>query len=106
MKPLLFIALMVILIVPFRGSGQTGCNQLVWADEFEGTGAPDATRWNFETGGGGWGNNELQFYTDSRNNSYVSNGTLKIHARKNSGTWTSARMVTSGKASWKYGRFS
>ena len=105
MKPLLFIALMVILIVPFRGSGQTGCNQLVWADEFEGTGAPDATRWNFETGGGGWGNNELQFYTDSRNNSYVSNGTLKIHARKNSGTWTSARMVTSGKASWKYGRF-
>lgn len=105
MKPLLFIALVVTLLVPFRGSGQTGCNQLVWADEFDGSGAPDATRWNFETGGGGWGNNELQFYTDSRNNSYISNGTLKIHARKNNGTWTSARMVTSGKASWKYGRF-
>lgn len=99
------IVLIIFLSVPLQAKSQTGCSQLVWADEFNGEGAPDPARWNFETGGGGWGNNELQFYTDNRNNSYVSNGTLKIHARKNNGTWTSARMVTSGKASWKYGRF-
>jgi beta-glucanase (GH16 family) len=93
------------ILVFFRGSAQTGCSHLVWSDEFETAGAPDVTKWNFETGGGGWGNNELQYYTDSRNNSYVSNGTLKIDAKKSNGTWTSARMVTSGKASWKYGRF-
>ncbi|NLX29626.1 MAG: family 16 glycosylhydrolase [Bacteroidales bacterium] len=89
----------------FRAEAQDGCSQLIWADEFNVEGAPDPTRWNFETGGGGWGNNELQFYTDSRNNSYVSNGTLKIHARKSNNAWTSARMVTAGKASWQYGRF-
>ncbi len=94
------------VIGPVQLRAQSGnCARLVWADEFDNTGAPDAARWNFETGGGGWGNNELQIYTDNRNNSYVSNGTLKIHARKTDGTWTSARMVTSGKASWKYGRF-
>ena len=95
----------LLILVPAFSGAQEGCSQLVWADEFEGSGAPDPSRWNFETGGGGWGNNELQFYTDSRNNSYVSNGTLKIHARKSNNTWTSARMVTSGKASWKEGRF-
>lgn len=101
------IAAVITLLagIPSGGSAQTGCAQLVWGDEFNVDGAPDAARWNFETGGGGWGNNELQTYTDSRNNSYVSNGTLKIHARKNSNSWTSARMVTAGKATWKYGRF-
>lgn len=96
---------LLLLLAPVFSGAQEGCSQLVWADEFEGSGAPDPSRWNFETGGGGWGNNELQFYTDSRNNSYVSNGTLKIHARKSNNTWTSARMVTAGKAAWKEGRF-
>lgn len=104
---ILFLLGLSFVIGPVSASAQSGdCAHLVWSDEFETAGAPDPTRWNFETGGGGWGNNELQFYTNSRNNSYVSNGTLKIHALKSqSGTWTSARMVTSGKASWKYGRF-
>jgi beta-glucanase (GH16 family) len=95
------------VIGPMSASAQSSdCARLVWSDEFDTPGAPDPARWNFETGGGGWGNNELQFYTNSRDNSYISNGTLKIHARKSqNGTWTSARMVTSGKASWKYGRF-
>jgi beta-glucanase (GH16 family) len=82
------------------------CTYTVFADEFNYDGAPASLSWNFETGAGGWGNNELQNYTNSRENSYVSNGTLKIHAKKSStGVWTSARMVTAGKASWKYGRF-
>lgn len=84
---------------------QSDCWRLVWSDEFESDGAPDGKKWSYETGGGGWGNNEVQFYTATRNNSFVSNGTLKISARKSeSGTWTSARLVTRGKAAWKYGR--
>ena len=43
-------------------------------------------------------------YTNSTNNAYVQNGLLNVRAVKNNGTWTSARMVTAGKASWKYGR--
>ncbi|MGQ1889824.1 family 16 glycosylhydrolase [Thermophagus sp. OGC60D27] len=80
------------------------CSYLVFSDEFDYQGVPKSDYWNYETGGGGWGNNELQTYTNSLENSYVSNGTLKIHARKSpSGAWTSARLVTAGKASWKYG---
>lgn len=82
------------------------CTYRVFTDEFNYDGAPAASNWNFETGAGGWGNNELQNYTNSRENSYVSNGMLKIHAKKSStGVWTSARMVTAGKAAWRYGRF-
>lgn len=82
------------------------CTYQVFADEFNYDGAPLGANWNYETGAGGWGNNELQNYTNSRENSYVSNGTLKIHAKKSAtGVWSSARMVTSGKAAWKYGRF-
>jgi beta-glucanase (GH16 family) len=85
--------------------GAQDCNFLVWSDEFDVAGAPNGSKWNFETGGGGWGNNELQVYTNSRTNSYVQNGVLVIDAVKSNNTWTSARMVTAGKASWKYGRF-
>ncbi len=105
MRPMLLIILIIIAAIPFRGNSQSSYSRLVWADEFGEPGVPDSARWNFETGGGGWGNNELQHYTNSLSNAYVSNGTLKIHARKTNGTWTSARMVTSGKSSWKYGRF-
>ena len=37
---------------------------LVWADEFEVDGSPDLTKWTYDIGGGGWGNSELQYYTD------------------------------------------
>ncbi|MFW6043755.1 MAG: family 16 glycosylhydrolase, partial [Marinilabiliaceae bacterium] len=102
-----FLTLIVLLtIMPSFIFAQEECSYQVFSDEFDYEGQPDPDLWNYETGGGGWGNNELQTYTDSRDNSYVSNGTLKIHAKKSeSGEWTSARMVTSGKASWKYGRF-
>ena len=57
---------------------------LVWADEFDGTDAePNPDFWDYNTGGGGWGNGERQYYTKDRTNSYVSNGTLKIVACKN-----------------------
>lgn len=82
--------------------------QLVWSDEFGGN-SLDRSNWSVETGTGnwGWGNNEQQFYRDSTDNIEVSDGTLKIHALKQSyggKQYTSARMKTQGKQSFKYGR--
>ena len=51
---------------------------LVWSDEFDGNGAPDANKWGYDLGAGGWGNNELQNYTNRTDNAVVSNGSLKI----------------------------
>ena len=53
----------------------------LWTDEFNTDGAPDATKWGYDIGGNGWGNNELQYYTDGLNSS-VSRGILKIVAKK------------------------
>jgi beta-glucanase (GH16 family) len=80
---------------------------LVWSDEFDTPGAPDPSKWTYDTGGGGWGNNELEFYTSRSSNVYVSNGTLKIVANKESyqgSAYTSARMKTQGLYSFQYGR--
>lgn len=76
---------------------------LVWQDEFDSTINPDY--WTHELGASGWGNNELQNYTASSSNSYIANGSLVIEAKKeNNGTYTSARMITAGKKTFKYGR--
>jgi beta-glucanase (GH16 family) len=83
--------------------------QLVWSDEFEGS-SVDATKWSYDIGAGGWGNNELQYYTDRPTNVFVANGLLNIVARKevpqyNSSDYTSAKLKTQGKFSKTYGRF-
>ena len=81
---------------------------LVWSDEFDGNGLPDASKWSYDEGGGGWGNGELQYYTTSRaENASVANGVLSITARKEtyqSNAYTSARLVTRGKGDWLYGK--
>ncbi len=77
-----------------------------WQDDFSTAGAPDPAKWNFEVGGGGWGNNELQYYTSGQN-STVTGGNLVITAKKEtlSGReYTSSRMITKGKGDWLYGR--
>ena len=56
--------------------------KLIWTDEFNYTGSPDPAKWNYEVGGGGWGNNESQYYTNRDDNSYVSDGYLTITAKK------------------------
>jgi hypothetical protein len=78
---------------------------LVWSDEFEGPGIDTGT-WNHEIGAGGWGNNELQYYTSDPDNSYVADGKLVIVARKNhlGHDYTSARMTTRNKLFFTYGR--
>ena len=78
--------------------------QQVWADEFNGT-AVNTSDWVFETGGGGWGNNEKQYYQAS--NATVANGELQITARKQSVggmPYTSARMKTQGLKQFAFGR--
>lgn len=79
---------------------------LVWQDEFDGS-EIDHSKWNFEFGNSGWGNNELQYYTDRRENAYVQDGFLHIQAIKEkyeTADYTSARMKTQGKFSITYGK--
>ncbi|MFT6868061.1 MAG: beta-glucanase (GH16 family) [Cyclobacteriaceae bacterium] len=88
----------------------TTLNNLVWADEFDGSGSPDPTYWSLETGTGqnGWGNFELQNYTDRTQNVQTQNGNLIITARKESfegSNYTSGRIITKDKIDWTYGRF-
>lgn len=85
-------------------------NTLVMQDEFENSGAPNPNLWGFEIGRGqnGWGNNELQFYTDRSKNVTVKDGNLVITAHKesfNGASYTSARLLTKGKFEQAYGRF-
>ena len=57
--------------------------KMIWNDEFNGKGLPDATKWNYDVGGDGYGNNESQFYTKNRlENARVENGNLVIEAKK------------------------
>jgi len=79
----------------------------VWADEFDYSGMPDPAKWGYDVGGGGWGNHELQYYTDS-GNAIVGNGVLTITARKEDKEnrhYTSARVISKGKGDFLYGRF-
>lgn len=80
---------------------------LVWSDEFNGP-SIDTTVWNWEIGGGGWGNGEQEYYTSRLDNSYIEDGNLVIQAKSESyggRSYTSARMTTQGKKSFTYGRF-
>lgn len=82
--------------------------QPVWADEFAYTGPPDPAKWGYDTGGHGWGNNELQHYTNALGNAQVAAGKLTITARKEEfggNQYTSARLVTKNKGDFLYGRF-
>jgi beta-glucanase (GH16 family) len=80
---------------------------LKWNEEFTGA-ALDNSSWNYETGGDGWGNNELEMYTNSPKNSFITKGGyLVIEARKEkvgSNDYTSARLQTKGKKEFTYGR--
>ena len=85
--------------------------KLVWSDEFDHDGPPDPAKWAYDVGTGheGWGNHELQFYTEARReNARVEQGHLVIEARREpwqGRAYTSARLVTKGHADWTHGRF-
>jgi len=92
----------------------TTLDNLVMEDDFSNPGALDPGLWNYEIGNGaaqgipGWGNNELQYYTDRPENVVVEDGMLKITARQEQFQgfgYTSARIQTKGKFQQQYGRF-
>ena len=85
--------------------------RLVWEDTFDGAAGsrPDPTNWQLETGrgpnGDGWGNQELQTYTDLPDNVDLDGaGFLRIRARRDGDAWTSARIKTQGLQAFRYGR--
>ncbi len=101
-------AFIVCILAALPIMAQSGWN-LVWSDEFNGA-SIDRTKWNYDTGTGwnGWGNNELQYYTDRPENARIENGHLVIEARKEDHggrQYTSARLLTKGKFAQTYGRF-
>ncbi len=81
---------------------------LLWSDEFNYNGLPAATKWGYDKGGHGWGNNEAQYYTEAdTNNALVKGGKLTITARKehrDGKEYTSSRLVTRNKKEFLYGR--
>ncbi len=86
--------------------------ELVWQDEFNTIptdSLPDPAKWTYDIGGGGWGNNEWQTYTDTKSNVKLDEiegvGCLKIIARYEGSTYTSARIKTQGLFEQAYGRF-
>jgi len=106
---------------PSSGSTGEAANgwRLTWSDEFNGAAgtAPDPAKWGHETGGGGWGNSELQYYTSSTANAaHDGGGNLTITARTDGAAantcwygacrYTSARLSTAGKFTQAYGRIS
>jgi beta-glucanase (GH16 family) len=91
---------------------------LTWSDEFDAAAGtpPDPAKWRYDIGGSGWGNNELQYYTDSTSNAaHDGSGNLVITARRENPAgytchygaceYTSARLLTSGTFTQAYGRF-
>jgi beta-glucanase (GH16 family) len=105
--------------MPPQSSNNSTASDLVWSDEFDSQSIspPDPTKWTTEIGGKGWGNRELQYYTNSTENAFLDGkGNLVIKAIKlnppsNLNCWygaceyTSARLITKGKFEQKYGRF-
>lgn len=82
---------------------------LVWSDEFNTDGAPNLAKWGYDlgAGSGGWGNSELEYYTNRSDNVIIQGGVLKIKAIKENysgSAYTSARMLSKGLFSFKYGR--
>lgn len=78
-----------------------------WSDEFDYTGLPLDSKWDYDLGGSGWGNNEKQSYTNSPSNVNVADGKLTITARKENMSgmaYTSTRLVTRNKMDVLYGR--
>jgi beta-glucanase (GH16 family) len=113
MKPARLILLLALLAPAAAPAEPAPAGwQLVWSDEFDHDGAPDPRKWDYDVGhgpgGSGWGNHELQYYTrDRRENARVENGHLVIEARREKwedSAYTSARLVTKGRADWTYCR--
>ncbi len=108
MKKTIFL-LLYGLSIGLISSAQTAKKwKLIWSDEFNYKGLPDSTKWSYDVGGHGWGNNELQYYTEKRlKNARVESGMLVVEAHKEvfeDKKYTSARLVTKNKGDWANGK--
>ena len=96
------------LSAAFEGEVHSQAWELVWSDEFDGppNTAPDSTKWGYQLGGGGWGNRELEVYTNSLDNVFLDgSGNLVIKAIKGAdGVYTSGRLLTKGRFEPQFGR--
>ncbi|GEO08891.1 glycoside hydrolase family 16 protein [Segetibacter aerophilus] len=119
---LFFIVLLTLNVSAVQAQATSSGWKLAWSDEFNYSGLPDSTKWGYEQGF--VRNNEKQYYTYKRKeNAFVENGVLTITAKKEiypnrdfsstSSAWqkkdslasyTSAALITLGKASWKFGK--
>src|SRR2546428_1479330 len=115
---LTLVALLTCLFIatcPVAYASDPTVGSVVWSDEFDGPAgsAVDSSKWSFDVGGNGWGNNELETYTSRTANAYRDGGQLVIKALKETLTgpdnitrnYTSARLLTRNKFSQAYGRF-
>ena len=115
MRRLSFCLFWLLISPAFAAPADQSRWTLVWSDEFNGGrgSAPDHSKWVIETGGNGWGNDELEYYTNRVENLQVNNGNLVITAKREGYSdsqgvfrgYTSARIKTAGKFSQSYGRF-
>ncbi len=103
MRKLLLISVIAILGLGACSSPKDGY-QLVWADEFDKDGAPNAENWTYELMRKGQVNNEEQEYVESIDNAWVEDGILHVKAIKDGDRITSARLITRGKQEWLYGK--
>jgi beta-glucanase (GH16 family) len=96
----------VILVLFYCIQSEAQNWDLVWSDEFD-SGSVNTSNWVYEIGGSGWGNNELEYYTNRPENARIDNGNLLIVAKKESyggNNYTSARLKTQNLRSFTYGR--
>ncbi len=96
--------LLISFFLLFTIKSYSQCDILVWSDEFDGTGLPNSAYWGFDTGAGGWGNNEVQNYTNTTSNVHQEDGKLIIEAKKFGTAWTSARVKSQNKMTFTYGK--
>ncbi len=96
--------LFIVAFIWFTQNCYAQQDSLVWSDEFNGSGALNPVNWTFDLGSNGWGNNEIQEYTNSTKNARQESGVLVIEALKTGNAWTSARVVSKGLHNFTYGR--
>ena len=101
---LVFLSFRVlVLLCLFAGASSMAFGQVLWSEEFDNGTSPDSTVWSYDLGASGWGNAELQEYTDASQNVRIEDGNLVITAQKSESGFTSARIRTEDKLTFKYG---
>lgn len=102
-KSLAFARKCLLLACLFTAAANAEPGKVIWSDEFDTGTAPDPAVWSYDRGDGGWGNKELQTYTSASQNVRIEDGNLVIAVQKSVTGFTSARIRTEDKLTFKYG---